>query len=449
MRTFKPLWHEGLILTPQHFQQQERWLNVAQRQFASLAIAEPWGIIEVELDEDALAAGRLSLSRLKLRLTDGTLIDSSAMDVLSCPRDLTRDLPSDVQSVTILAALPLLNADGSNCRFDDETPSRPRRYFREFVEVPDLNGTGVEERSVERHAVHLLFDFEPHADHVVCPIARLVRGVRGQFEVDRAFVPPCLTLAAHERHQERIARLSDILLAKSTALAARRSERVDQIAEFGVADVSLFGLLHCIHTHWPKLAFLGTHPNQPPERLYDVLATLAGALMTFSTGTSLAAIPPYEHAKQEEIFSALEALIRDLLDAIIPSRVIPIGLTHKSATLWAGQFKDEWLLEGADYYLSVYAALPAFQLIEQIPKLCKIGSPDDIEHIVNSALAGIPLKAVQRVPAAIPVRLENQYFALDASDPAHARMLAARACQLYLPPSVPEASLELYAVLTS
>ncbi|SAL38933.1 type VI secretion system baseplate subunit TssK [Caballeronia telluris] len=449
MRTFKPLWHEGLILTPQHFQQQERWLNVAQRQFASLAIAEPWGIIDVQLDEDTLAAGRLTLSRLKLRLTDGTLIDSSAMDVLPRPRDLTRDLPSDVQSVTILAALPLLNADGSNCRFDDETLSRPRRYFREFVEVPDLNGTGVEELSVERHAVHLLFDFEPHADHVVCPIARLVRGVRGQFEVDRAFVPPCLTLAAHERHQERIARLSDILLARSAALAARRSERIDQIAEFGVADVSLFWLLHCIHTHWPKLSFLGTHPNQPPERLYDVLATLSGALMTFSTGTSLAAIPPYEHAKQDEIFSALEALIRDLLDAIIPSRVIPIGLTHKSATLWAGQFKDERLLEGADYYLSVNAALPAFQLIEQIPKLCKIGSPDDIEHIVNSALAGIPLKAVQRVPAAIPVRLENQYFALDASDPAHARMLAARACQLYLPASVPEASLELYAVLTS
>jgi len=45
--------------------------------------------------------------------------------------------------------------------------------------------------------------------------------------------------------------------------------------------------------------------------------------------------------------------------------------------------------------------------------------------------------------------LENQYFALDISDPAHARMLAARACQIYLPSSLPDASLELFAVLTS
>src|SRR6476620_11472204 len=131
MGIFKPLWHEGVILTPQHFQQQEQWLNVAHRQFASLAIAEPWGIVDVELEEESLAAGRLTLSRLKLRLPDGTLIDSSAIDVLPRPRDLSRDLQPEVQSVTVFAALPLLNADGSNCRFDDETLSRPRRSFRE------------------------------------------------------------------------------------------------------------------------------------------------------------------------------------------------------------------------------------------------------------------------------------------------------------------------------
>ena len=84
-----------------------------------------------------------------------------------------------------------------------------------------------------------------------------------------------------------------------------------------------------------------------------------------------------------------------------------------------------------------------------MPKLCKIGAPDDVEHIVNSALAGIPLKAVQRVPAAIPVRLDNHYFALDAKDPAHARMLASGACQIYLPTTIPGTSLELCAVLRS
>lgn len=449
MRAQKPLWHEGLILTPQHFQQQEQWLRFNHRQLAALALAEPWGVLGVDVDEEALSAGRLKLTRLALRLPDGTPIDTSAVDALPPARDLARDVPPEARSVLVYAALPLLQADGSNCRFDDAPSPRPRRYIREFVEVVDQNGDGVEELSVERHALRLAFEFESRDDEVVCPVARLTRGVHGRFQLDDKYVPPCLFLSAHAKHVDRVKRLADILLAKATALAARRVERISHVAEFGVADVSLFWLLHCIHTHWPRLAFLASHPRQSPERLYAVLSELAGALMTFSTGTALTAIPPYKHTQQDEIFSILDSLICGLLDAVIPSRVIPIGLARRSATMWAGQFNDERLLQNADYYLSVNASLPALQLLELIPRLCKIGAPDDVEHIVNSALTGIPLKTVQRVPAAIPVRLENQYFALDAADPAHARMLAARACQIYLPASVPESSLELFAVLPS
>lgn len=449
MRAQKPLWHEGLILTPQHFQQQEQWLRFTHGQLAALALAEPWGVLGVDVDEEALNASRFKLTRLAVRLPDGTPIDTAVVDVLPPARDLARDIPADVRSVVVYAALPLLQADGGNCRFDDAPSPRPRRYFRDFAEVADQNGHSVEELSVERHALRLLFDFESMADDVACPIARLTRGVHGRFQLDATYVPPCMFLSAHPQHQERVARIADILLAKATALAARRSERIDQVAEFGVADVSLFWLLHCIHTHWPRLAFLASHPQQSPERLYAALSELAGALMTFSIGTALTAIPPYKHVLQDQIFATLESLIRDLLDTIIPSRVIPIGLVKRSATSWMGQFNDERLLQNADYYLSVNASLPALQLLELIPRLCKIGAPDDVEHIVNSALTGIPLRTVQRVPAAIPVRLENQYFALDASDPAHVRMLAARACQIYMPASVLEASLELFAVLSS
>lgn len=449
MRIDKPLWHEGLILSQQHFQQQEKWTDFVHRQFASAAIAEPWGTLGVGIDEEALVNRRLKLTSLKLRFPDGTLIDTSVSDALPPARDLGQGLPADCHTVVVLAALPLVNATGSNCRFDETTLARPRRAYREFVKVTDLNGTGETEIAAERHAVRLLFDFESHADDTVCAIARLTRNTSGQFQLDPLYVPPCLTLASHPLHVERVGRLADILQAKSAALGARKSERIEDVAEYGVADVSLFWLLHSIHTYWPQLRFFATHPGQPPERLYTTLAQLASVLMTFSTGAQLTDIPPYDHARAEETFAKLEKLIRDLLDAIIPSRVISIGLTRKNPTTWTGQFLDERLIAGADYYLSVNAAVTPFELVEQLPRLCKIGAPDDVEHIVNSALAGIPLKAVQRVPAAIPVRLDNHYFALDANHPAHARMLDARACQIYLPTAVPEASLELYAVLRS
>ncbi|KVH12728.1 type VI secretion system baseplate subunit TssK [Burkholderia anthina] len=448
MRIEKPLWHEGLILTQQHFQQQDRWNGFALQQLASAVAASPWGTLNVDVDEEALASGRLKLTRLRLRFPDGTPIDTTIADALPPARDLGREIPADTQTVDVLAALALPDANGGNCRFDETALARPRRAYREFVKVVDLNGAGEAEIAAERHAVRLLFGHESHADDTACAIARLTRTTSGQFQIDREYVPPCLSLSGHPLHIERIRRLADILAAKSALLGARRSERIEQVAEYGVADVQLFWLLHCIHQAWPQLRFLASHPAQPTDRLYQVLAQLAGSLSTFSTHVSLTDIPPYDHAGAHEVFATLEALIRDLLDAIIPSRVVSIGLSHTTPTTWAGRFLDERIVEGAaDWYLSVNAALPAFELVEQFPRLCKIGAPDDVEHIVNSAVAGIPLKAVQRVPGAIPVRLDNHYFALDAHDAAHARMLAARACQIYLPASIPDASIELYAVL--
>lgn len=450
MRIDKPLWHEGLILTQQHFQQQERWAGFALQQLATAALAEPWGTLGVDVDEEALATGRLKLTRLKLRFPDGTPVDTTAADALPLARDLTQGVPVNQQSVVVFAALALPDANGNNCRYDETSLARPRRMYREFVKVADLNGSGETEFAAERHALRLLFDFESHADDTVCAIARLVRTTSGEFQVDPRFVPPCLTLGSHPLHLERINRVAEILQAKSAALGTRRSERLEQVAEYGIADVQLFWLLHCIHTAWPQLRLYASHPRRSPEQLYATLAQLASALMTFSTLAQLTDIPAYDHARADEVFAKLEATIRDLLDAIIPSRVVSIDLTRKSTTTWGGQFLDERIVEGAaDWYLSVHASLPAFQLTEQFPRLCKIGAPDDVEHIINSALPGIPVKPVPRVPAAIPVRLDNHYFALDPTSAAHAKMLAARACQIYLPSSVPDASLELYAVLRS
>lgn len=450
MRIDKPLWHEGLILTQQHFQQQERWTGFAMQQLATTALAWPWGTLSVEFDEEALATGRLKLTELKLRMPDGTPIDTTLADALPPARDLTQGMPADLQGVVVFAALALPDANGNNCRLDESALARPRRAWREFVKVNDMNGHGEVEIAAERHAVRLLFDFESHADDTVCAIARLTRAANGRFRVDHRYVPPCLTLASHPLHVERINRLAEILQARSAALGARRSERVEQIAEYGVADVQLFWLLHCIHATWPQLRHFAANPARAPEQLYTALAQLASALMTFSTGAELTDIPAYDHVHADGVFTKLESMIRDLLDAIIPSRVISIGLDHKVPTTWVGQFFDERIVSGSvDWYLSVNATMPAFDLIEQIPRLCKLGSPEDVEHIINAALPGIPLKAVQRVPAAIPVRLDNHYFALDSNSAAHARMLAARVCQVYLPSSIPDASLELYAVLRS
>ncbi|MEX3933668.1 type VI secretion system baseplate subunit TssK [Paraburkholderia phymatum] len=446
MKITRPLWAQGIFMTPQHFQQQAMWDRFADERVARIASPDPWGVTHVAFDTHALSISRLQLTSLAARLPDGTYIDSETSDRLPPSRDLA-EVPAQLDAATVLIGLPLMDAQGGNCIEDGERPARPRRFLREYLRVVDVNGEGKEEISVERHALALLFDFEQAGDYVTCPIGRIVRNAQGRFEFDTSFVPPCLVLSANEQLLARMNRLAEILLAKSASLAVRRRERSDQIADYAVADVSLFWLLHSVNTTWPDLARLCQAPNQHPERLYGVLARLAGSLLTFSTTESLQAIPAYDHRAPEPVFAELESLIRTLLDTVIPSRVVPVVLERVKPTVWVGRFNDERLVEGADYYLSVQAGLPAHQLLDHVPRLCKAGAPDEVEQIVNSALPGIPLRTMSRLPAAIPVRIENQYFALDGSHPAFARMLAARACQFYIPASIPDVSLELYAVL--
>ena len=99
MRINKPPWHEGLILTQQHFQQQESRNDFSLRQFTHAALTQPWSALDVGVDEDALTSGRL-----KLHFSDGTPIDSTLAQDLPPARDLTQGITADRQSVTVLAA---------------------------------------------------------------------------------------------------------------------------------------------------------------------------------------------------------------------------------------------------------------------------------------------------------------------------------------------------------
>jgi type VI secretion system protein ImpJ len=138
MRIDKPLWHDGVTLRHHHLQQQERWIDFAHRQFASASIIDEWGALGVKLAEELLGTGRL-----KLRFPDGMPFDTAVADPLPPARDLAQGAPAGVQSVVVLAALPLPDATGNNCRFDEASLARtgsssrsPIRTARRMSRLP-------------------------------------------------------------------------------------------------------------------------------------------------------------------------------------------------------------------------------------------------------------------------------------------------------------------------
>ncbi len=129
--------------------------------------------------------------------------------------------------------------------------------------------------------------------------------------------------------------------------------------------------------------------------------------------------------------------------------MVAIALEHDVRLhFWQARLHDARLREGADYYLSVRSSVPVAQLQEQFPRQCKVGSPDQRQSLSSTPRGqGCPSRHCGHVPAAIPLRLENQYFSLDVSHPLATEMLQSGTCMFYVPGMLGEPELELFAVL--
>lgn len=449
MKIDRPLWASGTLLSAQQFQQQARWEAWANEQLAHLALAHPWGVKAVGFDPDALRLGKLKATRLQVRMPDGTLIDSDRVDRLPPALELSRRLADDAQQVLVLLALPLEHANGSNCLLQAGEADRPTRYRQDWRPVQDLYADDVQSIGVLEHMLSLRLDRDDNGDYLTCPVARLVRDGQGGWSLDPGYVPPLLSLAAHAGLVAELDNLLTQLSAKRQRLMGMRRESNQRMADFAVADVSLFWLLNALNTYQPVLADLKSSPQRHPEQVYQELAKLAGSLLTFSLEHDIDEIPAYRHEHLETVFTPLIQTIATLLEASLPSRVIALVMKRKDPNRWQVPLNDPRLRErdGVDFYLSVRCSLPAVQLQEQFPRLCKVGAPQDVVELVSAALDGVPLQSMRHVPAAIPLRLENQYFALDLSHPKGQAMLAAGTCAFYVPSTLADAELELFAVL--
>ncbi|WP_248744856.1 type VI secretion system baseplate subunit TssK [Pseudomonas sp. MWU12-2037] len=449
MKIDRPLWAAGVLLSPQQFQQQARWEAWANQHLAHLSWVHPWGVQAVAFDPQALGLGKLKATQLRLRMPDGTLIDSEQVDRLPPALELSRLLSDNAQDATLLLALPLEQANGNNCLFDGGRAERPTRYRQDWRQVQDIYADEVQSIGVLEHALSLRLESDDNADYLTCPIARLVRDGQGAWGLDSTYVPPLLDFAAHSGLLAQLDNLLTQLSAKRQRLMGMRRESNQRMADFAVADVSLFWLLNALNTYQPVLADLKAHPARHPEQVYLELVKLAGSLLTFSLEHDLDKIPAYRHEHLETVFPPLMRTISTLLEASLPSRVVALVLEEKGANRWQVSLDDARLRErdGADFYLSVRCRMPAAQLQQQFPRLCKVGTPDEVNQLINAALDGVPLQSLSHVPAAIPLRLENQYFALDLSHPKGLAMLDEAVCAFYVPSTLADVKLELFAVL--
>jgi len=239
MKIYRPLWSEGALLSPQQFQQQALWEAHSNQCVAHLSVVNPWGVATAEFDEGLLSVRRLQALQLTVRLPDGSLIDTRSSDLLPPARDLSQDIPAQVNELTVMLAMPLLQANSSNVQLTDNAGDRPLRYRQEWVNVQDAFGLEEESMAVARYALSLRFDTEQNEEYLICPVLRLVRDGQGGWRNDSTFIPPLLAMSAHHGLVLDMEQILTQLQAKRRRLMGMRRESNQRMADFAVADVSL------------------------------------------------------------------------------------------------------------------------------------------------------------------------------------------------------------------
>ncbi len=449
MKIYRPLWNEGVLLSPQQFQQQSALDDFIRAGLSALVSPYPWGVERAELDDGLLSFGRIQFTALRLWLQDGTLVDMPNCDPGPDVRELDAQALSGQDSVTVLLGLPLMQPGRANVQSEGSVSGQPLRFREEWIPVPDMFGMEDEPIAVARFNLSIRYAHEDNAAWQTCPVARLVRDKQGSWHRDPDFIPPIVHFSASATMCERLSLLNRQLRSRRTRLMSMRRESNARLADFAVADVSLFWLLNALNSHARVLTRYEHKPQRHPEMVWAELSRLAGSMLTFSLEHEPDVIPEYHHDDPSRTFPPLFDLIAELLETSLPSRVVALEMLRPDEHTWKATFHDIRLREEADFWLSVRSNIPLWQLTEQFPAMCKAGSPDDVNRISSVALEGIPLIPVSRVPAALPVRMENQYFALEMDNPVARDMLEQGVCVFYVPALLGEVELELFAVLRS
>ena len=115
MRQLQPvLWTKGVLLSPQHLQMQDRYLEDLLSFRLGALTFRPWGFQRLEIDRDALAGGAFAVTAASGILPDGLLFDAPASDAVPPPKPLDEAWDADRPTLDVFLTVPEYRPDGFN-----------------------------------------------------------------------------------------------------------------------------------------------------------------------------------------------------------------------------------------------------------------------------------------------------------------------------------------------
>lgn len=443
MRQLQPVvWSKGVFLSPQHLQAQDRFFEESLRFVSGALSFRNWGFSALSLDAAALSEGQLSVTQASGVFPDGLMLDMPASDALPRSRNLEECFHDGRSACAFYLAIPQDRPGGINVGLQRGGVST--RFYAELQMLRDENSSGVEKPvSLARKNLQILAEGENLEGSVLLPFAQIERTEAGGYKLNPKYAPPLLNLKASDLLSGILRGLIEILVARSSQLAGSRRQRNQSLADFSASDIANFWLLYTINSHLPPLRHMLETNQTHPEALFLEMLSLAGSLSTFSSKIEPRDLPKYEHEHLGDCFLALDAIITELLDTVVPSNFVALPLKPLRDSIYATAIDKDQYFENSRPYLAISSDMREADLISRVPALAKACSATHIEQLIRQALPGLKLTHVPVPPRAIPVKLRYQYFSIEKTGPVWEAVTRARNFAVYAPGEIPNPDMEL------
>jgi len=447
MRQLQPvIWSKGTFLSPQHLQAQERFVEESARFYLDSLNPKCWGFSEFQIDAKALSEGMLSVARASGIFPDALAFDLPNSDPAPPARTLDECFQDGRKSCMFYLAIPQYLQGGMNISLAHGRVST--RYLAQMQMVRDENsGTGERPVQVARKNLRILAEGENLDGSVILGCARIVKSEAGIYQIDNTYIPPLIDIHAHPNLKRVLSSMIELLVTHSSQLSGSRRQKNESAADFTASDVKDFWLLYTINTHLPGLRHFLDSSNVQPIHLFNELSDFAGSLTAFSTEVEPRDLPTYNHEQLGACFGELDRLIRRMLDTNVKRNFVALPLKFTRDTIYAASIDKDAYFEGSKFYLAISADIRDADLIDRVPRLLKACSASDIENLIRLALPGLRLQHLATPPRAIPVKLRQQYFAIEQSGKYWESVLRARNFAVHAPSDLLNPQMELVILL--
>ncbi|QJE01571.1 type VI secretion system baseplate subunit TssK [Massilia forsythiae] len=328
-------WHEGLLLTPQHFQQEGARLE-ALLAWQSLA-AQPygWGVRRLAIDEALLNTGLLRVLQLEAVLPNGMAVayDSAsaqghALELALAPWDEAM-AQGEVDVYLVLGNTRSLNQPGQPAMFRGVESAPVEDEISQALPA-----------DVPRMAVNLglMAGKLPPAAYTALRLAT----VNKVNEVVRrgAYLPAMLEVPAEAALRQRAQVLATQMRNKALFLA-RQTAHPSSRTEDRLAMLEQKGRLASLTLNLPWLEAVLRCPVVQPLPLYLALCAQLGPLATLRPGAVPLLPPAYDHADSGPLFDAvLEALSALVAEVSQEWKTVTFGFDGRAFAL---PLQQEWL----------------------------------------------------------------------------------------------------------